>query len=363
MSFIRLGETIYPYTQLSALASPTDAYLHATWGCCKKWLAGDTQFQLSTSGSTGAPKPISLQRGQLLASAHLTIRFFGLGPALHGLVCLPTDRIAGLMMLVRGMEANMPLTVVPPAAQPFAAVPADIPISFVAVVPLQLSAILGDPTARERLEKCQAVIVGGAPVGLALQEAIEQVNVPIYATYGMTETVSHIALKRLNGKEKSEDFEVLDGVTVGQDARGCLTVRGPMTLGETLTTNDLVAFSAPERFRWLGRADAVINSGGVKVQPERIEEMASKWLYQQGIEAQVAALGLPDAQLGERVALAIEGQPLSSESLVQLIGFLKNNLPPYFPPKSISFLPQFPLTPTGKTDKVRIKATWPETDS
>ena len=172
---------------------------------CRAWLSGQTEFTLHTSGSTGTPKPIRLTRAQMRASAHLTGQTLGLRAGDVALVCLNIRYVAGVMMLVRGLELGLPMTIIEPAGNPLAGFdPANVRFDFTALVPLQLQHILDDtPEKLAILNRMKAILVGGAVVSPALEQALQVITAPIFSTYGMTETVSHIALRRLNGPERA----------------------------------------------------------------------------------------------------------------------------------------------------------------
>ena len=230
---------------------------------CQRWLDGATEFIVRTSGSTGAPKPISLRREQMEASARATGEALGLRAGMRALVCLPVRYIAGQMMLARGLVLGLAMTLVEPAGDPLAGLPADATFDFTAVVPLQLQTLLAGPSGyRERLNQMRAILVGGAPVSAALEQQIQTLTAPVYHTYGMTETATHIALRPLNGPGASSWFHPLPGVAIDVDNRGCLRVKGPMTLSHLLQTNDLVEL-APATCNlppFAGSADGTMSS-------------------------------------------------------------------------------------------------------
>lgn len=345
------------------------------FGCA--WLSGDDSFEVHTSGSTGAPKPIRLMRGQMEASARATAAALGLREGMTALVCLPVRYIAGRMMLVRGFVLGLNLVVVEPSGDPLAGIPADFALDFASFVPLQLQTLLDialvadsdscfpDDTARafryrQRLEAMHAILVGGGPLSPALEAQIRRLTAPVYHTYGMTESATHVALRRLNGPAAAPTFAPLPGVETGIDDRGCLHVRGPMSAGHLLQTNDLVELQPDGSFIWVGRWDNVINSGGVKVHVE-------------GVEAAIATLtadspelgltrrrffvaGLPDERLGQAVVLVIEGDVLDEDRRMQLRWSLGQVLPRHHAPRQVIFVPRFDETPTGKIDRKAVLA-------
>jgi O-succinylbenzoic acid--CoA ligase len=318
---------------------------------CRNWLAGQQMFTLQTSGSTGAPKTVSLTRHQMIASARLTGGTFGLRAGDPALCCLNVAYVGGLMMLVRALELNLRLTVTEPVANPLARVP-DRPFRFQSYVPLQLQTLLETPDFLPRLNAARAILVGGAAVSPGLETDLQRIEAPVFSTYAMTETVSHVATRRLNGPERSERFRLLEGVEAGTDARGCLWVRGAMTNGETVQTNDVVDGLSDRTFRWLGRYDALINSGGVKVQPEGVEAALEPILRERGFTGRFFVVGLPDERLGECVAVCLEGspQPVAWERAV--VEALVPRLGRYELPRAWCYAERFAETPTGKIDKL-----------
>ena len=328
----------------------------------QQWLCGQETFVVHTSGSTGAPKPVVLTRRQMALSARLTCQALGLQPGDRALVCLSTEFIAGMMMLVRGFEVGLHLTVIDPLSQPLARFQVTDAFDFTALVPLQLQATLnGAPHERMLLDRMKGVLIGGAPISAALAQQLQVVAAPLYHTYGMTETVSHIALRCLNGAQRRDDFVPFAGVELGLDKRGCLHITSALTRGETLQTNDLVDLRADGTFRWLGRVDNVINSGGVKVQTEKVESAIETWLlhHRGGIYAErrffVGPLSHP--RLGQAVVAVLEGAPFAAAEAVGPAGnapmraHLQQVLNPYEIPRQVYFVPKLIETPTGKIDR------------
>ncbi len=333
----------------------------------REWRSGQRLFTLHTSGSTGLPKPISLTRNQMEASARLTGQTFGLQAGDKALVCLNTSYIAGIMMLVRGEVLGLDLTLVDPSSNPLAGFdPATTHFDFAAFVPLQLQTMLADlaesgqPATLPILNSMKAILVGGAATSPALEEALQVVEAPVYSTYGMTETVSHIAVRRLNGPDRTALFQVLPGVLVGTDERGCLHSTAAATNFERVQTNDVVELLQPEseaspvRFRLLGRADSIINTGGVKVQPEAVERCIEATLAGWGLTPRLFVAGLPDDRLGQRIVLFVEATPISDLQWLQIQEAVRAAAGPYAVPKEWVFIESFAETATGKIDRKRI---------
>jgi O-succinylbenzoic acid--CoA ligase len=316
----------------------------------RQWLSGAQEFGQRTSGSTGEPQLIVLTRRQLAASAARTGDYFDLGPGDRALVCLNCEYIGGKMMLVRGLERNMHLTVVEPHADPFTEVSAEAEFDFAAFVPLQMRAMLAAGRA-PRLNKMRAILLGGAGVEPSLLADIQQLAVPVYLTYGMTETASHVALRRLNGPEASAHYRVLPGLHLGQDERGCLTVRGDVTDDQLIITNDHIALLDKHTFDWLGRVDFVINSGGVKVQAEKVELVLDVALAELGAARRAFVAGRPDERLGQAVMAYVEGDSLPPATEQELLALLRARLSAYELPKGIVYVPAFQTTASGKLDR------------
>ncbi len=325
-------------------------YERQTLAFCQRWLRGDETFLLHTSGSTGTPKPITLHRQQMEASACLTGAAIGLQHGDNALVCLNTAYIAGIMMLVRGMVLGLNLTVIPPTRRPLATfgqrAGSQARFQFTALVPLQVQTALQHAGDHEHLNGMKAILIGGAPMSDQLISDLQSLDAICYHTYGMTETVSHVALRQINGEKASDRFVPLSGVELALDGRGCLTITGPMTLGETVVTNDRVELAADGSFVWLGRVDNVINSGGVKVQAEQVERAVQKAFGGK----RVFVVGLPDEQLGEAVTAFVEWIPMGFdfEPYEQAV----TGLGAYDRPKKYIYLEKFVETPTGKVDKI-----------
>ncbi|MBA9077878.1 AMP-binding protein [Rufibacter quisquiliarum] len=331
---------------------PIDGYEAKTLEFCKNWLQGVQEFAIQTSGSTGTPKWLELSRDRMEASAKRTLRLFDLQPEDRVLVCLNTEYIAGMMMLVRGFVGQLHMTIVEPSGNPLVRVDPASAFDFVALVPLQLQTILEQtPEKVGQLNRMKAILLGGAPVSKQLEKAVQALEVPVYQSYGMTETVSHVAVRRLNGAERTDSYTAPAEVTLGQDERGCLTIMADVTGGEVLVTNDRVEMIDAHSFKWLGRADNTINSGGVKVQLEKVESALEDALHQLGMSRRCFAAALPDESLGERLIAVLEGSPLADEEEQNLKGMLSEQLGKYEIPKQFGYLPRLPETATGKIDR------------
>ena len=315
---------------------------------CRGWLNGQEDFGFETSGSTGKPKSIVFTRAQLEASALLTCQALHLKPGYSVLVCLDTKFIAGAMMLVRSMVIGMDMVIETPSVNPLNSI--SEPVDFVALVPYQLSTILERTPAV--LNNVKIVIVGGAPMEKALIPHLEVYTSQFYATYGMTETITHVALQKLNGPDKQDCFQFLPGVHASTDNRGCLVIKASHLGPLPVVTNDLVTILNETTFLWIGRFDATINSGGIKVQAGKVEHAAASALRQLEIRRRFFVRGSFHSKLGEQVTLYVEGYPLNQDQEQDLHQHMTGYLHPYELPKLILYVPKFVETSTQKVDRV-----------
>lgn len=325
------------------------------------WQSGQTEFVLHTSGSTGSPKPISLTRAQMQGSATLTGHTFGLRAGDTALCCLNIAYIAGTMMLVRAMTLGLKLTLVEPSGNPLANFDRDTTrFDFMAFVPLQLQAILEQtPNQIPILNRAKVILLGGAATSPAQETQLQAISAPVFATYGMTETVSHIAIRRLNAPNATDYFTALSGVKLGVDERGCLNIRSAASQFELIQTNDVVEWADTEQphsqFRLVGRADSIINTGGVKVQPERVERLIMNELASAGVSPRLFVTGRPDERLGQQLVLVVEGDwtlwKVIEATKEQWLTAIRQEIGPYAVPKALIFAPSFRETPTGKIDR------------
>ncbi|GAB3527337.1 AMP-binding protein [Pontibacter brevis] len=332
---------------------PLDGYESKTLEFCRNWLNGVQEFPIQTSGSTGAPKTINLTRKQMEASARRTIQLLNLRQGDCSLVCLNTEYIAGMMMMVRVFMGDLNALVVDPVGNPLSLVSREEKIDFAAFVPMQMQTILQEmPEALPQLNRMKGILLGGAPVSATLQREIQQIKAPVYLTYGMTETVSHIAVRRLNGSEATDYFQVLDDIQIGLDKRGCLTIKGDITNNELLVTNDIVELLTPTRFRWIGRADNTINTGGVKVQVETVESAIADALAETETSPRFFVAAQPDELLGERIVLILEREAMSEATEKEMFARLQTRLKKYEVPREIIYSPAFSVTATGKVSRL-----------
>lgn len=341
---IKLNGIIYTQKNIEKLKvehEPKDSWQNAIYHFLKNWF-DDSDFILAqTSGSTGKPKSLQLAKASMRNSARMTNQFFGLTDNKTALLCLPASYIAGKMMLVRALVGGFNLITVEPSANPFLHLQTSI--DFTAITPFQLF------HSAESLKNnlVQKIIVGGGPVTTKLEKLAEIIPSALYETYGMTETCSHIALRRFNGAAKSDFFTVLNGVSIHKDERECLIINAPHLLDDVIKTNDIVELMDPKSFRWLGRADATINTGGIKIHPEQVEKKLEGI-----ISTSYFITSLPDDLLENKVVLVIESDAysLAAESILKIE--MEKVLGKYEFPKQIFYLPEFVYSESNKILKI-----------
>lgn len=322
---------------------------------CNEWLSGKELFEIQTSGSTGAPKQISFTRTQLEASAKLTEKAVQLKKGYTALVCLDTKYIAGQMMLVRSFVTGMNILAIEPSANPFQGLAKETSIDFVALVPYQIQAILASEE-ESWFNRIGKIIIGGAPFSPDHAERLQHYSCSFYATYGMTETLSNIALQKLNGEYRQDHFHPVSHVTIEKDGRGCLVANVPHASKDKIITNDLIELNADQSFKIIGRLDNLINTGGVKISPEVVENKIKRIFSELHIFHRFFIAGQPDQKLGNKIVLIIEGEPIQSTALDLLTFHLKSELLKYEIPKEISFISKFIETETQKVNRKKTLA-------
>lgn len=299
----------------------------------KEWRdASRSYVEAHTSGSTGVPKRIELLKSDMRASAEATCGFFGIDGRSKLLLPLSVGYIAGKMMVVRADISGAELVVECPTNDPLQS---DYGIvDLMAVVPSQLPSLLANP----RFEGVRYVIVGGAPIAPAMEARLHGLPVRIYATYGMTETCSHVALRDVSRGDRL--YRALPGIAFGTDSRGCLVIEAPKFSFGRLVTNDVVELYGRDSFRWLGRADNVVNSGGVKLHPEEIERKISA-----AVDVPFYMIGRPSARWGEELVMYVEGTDVDTSAVSCRIEPLLDR---YERPKTILAVSRFERTASGK---------------
>lgn len=289
------------------------------------WFDDKSYLEINTSGSTGIPKLIRVDKQAMVNSALATGNFFDLQPGDKVLHCLPAKYVAGKMMFIRGFILGLEIDFVAPSSHPLDRL--DYDYDFAALVPMQAQYSL------DKLKHIKKIIIGGAKITKPLEDKLLKVKSEIYETYGMTETITHIAAKRIG----EDAFTVFPNVMLSLDDNNCLLIKAPSISNELIETNDIVEMVSENEFIWLGRYDNVVNSGGIKLIPEQIEEkLATR------IPRRYFVIGQADPVLGEKLVLIVEGEPIPIEKEVFDV------LDKYEKPKEIHFVKHFEETPTGK---------------
>ena len=310
-----------------------------------QWRDGSDIVEVRTSGSTGDPKVIRVEKSRMLTSARATCDFLGLQPGDTALLCMSVDYIAGKMMVVRAIERNLELITVEPSSHPLA-----LPdfsdemgkkLDFAAMVPMQVYSSLQVPQEREILGKIRHLIIGGGPLDPELENELHGMENAIWHSYGMTETLSHIALRRVSGTYASPWFTPLSGVTLTTNDDHCLIIDAPHLYPGRLVTRDVVEMeNSSQRFKVLGRIDNVINTGGVKVHIEQVESKLASHLT-----CPFMVTKCPDPKFGEIVVMLLQGTP-DDIPVAQVM--CDSYLPKFERPKHILAVPALPITATGK---------------
>ena len=331
-----------------------------------EWNNDSDRVLVHTSGSTGKPKPMMVEKKRMLNSARITCDFLGLKPGDSALLCMSLDYIAGKMVVVRSIERHLHLISVSPSGHPLKDINEEI--TFAAMVPMQVYNTLQVPEERERLTHIHHLIIGGGAIDAALEQELRSLpgNIAIWSTYGMTETLSHIALRRINGAEASEWYQPFDSVKISQTEEGCLVIDAPQVCAETLVTNDIVEiepyiYNKVEkdevveklRFRIKGRKDNVICSGGIKIQIEEVEALLKPYLEKPFMLAKKK-----DEKFGEIAVLLTEDEDLKKvEATIRRLLSGKSDdsnksseskSHKYWIPREYLHVDHLPLTETGK---------------
>lgn len=327
--------------------SENDPYFHQALTFCQMWLNGAVLFEMPTSGSTGEPKDILVNREQMEISAAATRDFFQIQPGAKLLCCLNVWMVAGKMMLVRAMEWEGELYLVKPSDNPLLDI--NMEFDFAAMVPLQVSACLENKKTVPFLKKIKHLIIGGAASSPTLIQKMLSSGIPAYQTYGMTETVSHIALAKITEEELV--YEVLPGVEIGTDKEQRLWIKAPMAAHQILQTNDLVKMIGEKHFQWLGRADFTINSGGIKLQPELMEPKMAPAFEAIFGHQHFFLFGKEDERLGQKLVLVIGHKEKDSKKEQLLQEVLKSLFNRYHLPKEILYVREFVKTSSGKINR------------
>jgi len=296
-----------------------------------------------SSGTTGLPKEIHLYKSSMIRSALQTAKKFTLEKGHSALLCLPTDYIAGKMMIVRALVTGMDLVWIEPSACPVYT--GNKIFDLCAMVPLQVYNLIG----RERPFSCiKNLLIGGSELSPELENHLRKFPAHIYETFGMAETCSHIAIRRINGRNAAPWFTAMPGINISADPRGCLVIDASF-LTHRVITNDVIEIMRKNRFVWKGRIDNLINSGGIKINPEHLEKMIVEIL---GRELYI--VGIPDIKLGQKLVM-VTTQPCLSREKKTMLDALRGKLPSHHIPVEIIVLNSFPRNRALKIDRARLR--------
>lgn len=308
-----------------------------------EWYNDSPTVEVQTSGSTGEPKIISIRKEPMIESAQLTNSFLGLKAGDKALLCMPLQYIGAKMMVVRSLVGDLELIVRKPSGHPLSDV--DISFDFVSMTPQQVYNSLQIPGEKERLQQAKNLIIGGAAIDPFLEKEIQSFPNPVYSTYGMTETVSHIALRRLNGEQASKYYIPFPSVKLSLSEKETLVIEAPFVYNGKIITNDVAELREDGSFKILGRIDNVINTGGIKIQIESVENKLKEIL-----SSHYVITSIPDPKFGEAVVLLTE-----KEIDERALTLTRNALSAYEYPKYILSVDRIPLTNNGKIERNKCK--------
>lgn len=306
------------------------------------WFSDSPTLSVQTSGSTGTPKEILVEKDRMMQSARLTCSFLSLQKGDKALLCMDLKYIGAKMVVVRSLIAGLDLYMTAPNGNPLKA--DSTQYDFAAMVPMQVFNSLQNPIEEQRLSNIKHLIIGGGAVDKQILEKIKEFPNNVYSTYGMTETLSHIALRKLNGKDASERYHPFESVSLSISEEQTLIVDAPLVNSEKLHTNDIVEIFEDGSFKIMGRKDNIINSGGIKIQIEEVEALLKNIIL-----GNFAISSMPDPKFGEIVVLVIEDKTHVDDSLIQ------TTLPAYYIPKKIIKTDSIPLTENGKISRAKLK--------
>lgn len=301
------------------------------------WHSPSPTLLVHTSGSTGKPKPMVVEKRRMEASARTTCDFLGLKKGDTALLCMPLDYIAGKMVVVRSIVCGLHLISVEPSGHPLAGL--SVAPTFAAMVPMQVYNTLQVANERRLLEQTKQLIIGGGAIDESLEKELRTFPHAVWSTYGMTETLSHIALRRINGEASNPWYEPFDGVNVSLNNDGCLVIDAPQVCATMLTTNDCAELHPDgKRFRIIGRKDNVICSGGIKIQIEEVERSLKPYIV-----VPFLITKRKDEKFGEIVVMLTE-----STDTKAMKDLCQQHLPKYWQPRLYKYTPHLPMTETGK---------------
>lgn len=352
------GELITRETLSSMCAEEfagNSAIMRDLYSFLQEWFNDEIFVMVQTSGSTGEPKQMKASKQQMINSAKITCCFLNLKKGDTALHCMPLRYIAGKMMVVRAIVAGLNLIVVEPCGHPLKDWKGKL--DFAAMIPLQVANSLSVRCEKDALEAIENLIIGGGSIDAGLEEELITLHGNIYSTYGMTETLSHVALRRINGIEHSDYYTPLSSVSMSLSNEGTLIIDAPQVCDKLLVTNDIAVMLPNGKFKIVGRKDNIINSGGVKIQTERVEEKLKG-----KIDVPYAVTSVLHKLLGEAVVLVLEYENGNSSTAREdeifekgIIGVCNKVLERFERPKRIIYVNKLPLTETGKINRAALK--------
>ncbi len=310
-----------------------------------EWLSDASTVEVQTSGSTGEPRIMHVGKEKMIASAQRTGEFLDLKKGDKAVLCLPLSFIAGKMMVVRAFVLGLDLVTVKPSSNPLADF--DQPLDFAALTPMQVFYALQSSGGKSKISRIRKLIIGGGEISSEMLHKIQSLKNKVWHTYGMAETLTHVAMKKLNGQKPDRFFHALPGIKFHTDHRGCLVIDAPWLSVHPVATNDLVDLINDTSFDFTGRIDNVINSGGIKISAETLESKLASFFSQRFV-----IVGLPDPTLGRKVVLVLEGRKRSEEEVQEKIE--KAGLTGHEKPREIHFMYHFPQTESGKVIRKQI---------
>jgi O-succinylbenzoic acid--CoA ligase len=321
---------------------------------CQKWNAGQSEFTFSTSGSTGVPKSLVISREKMIYSANLTANWLNLKANDVALLCLPIQYIAGAMVLVRALVLDLKVILIDPKADLIESLKKkSIAVDLASFLPNQWMKLMADvPLLNKCFFQCKGVLLGGGPLDIVLEKMTYACDFPVFHTYGMTETVSHIAFREISPNSEEPNYHVLPNIFIQKNDQGCLRIKSFLTDNKWIETNDLVNLINEESFQILGRTDFVINSAGFKIFPQKVENLCQDFFHSLDLDVQLFVFGIHDKIYGQK-AILISNNAQANDHFDALLEFLLTKLDRKELPKSILFIPTFQLTPNGKIDQIK----------
>ena len=336
------GERYSPYDfdskRLPAFASQSD-YHNELFLFLKDWFSPSPYLTVQTSGSTGQPKEIQVEKSRMMQSAQLTCSFLGLKEGDSALLCMSLKYIAGKMMVIRALVAGLDLYLAEPSGNPLRNI--DKPFNFVAMIPMQVYNSLTSVEEMKRIKAVKNLIIGGGAIDRELRDKLKSFPNNVYSTYGMTETLSHIAMQKLSGEDTSGSYMPFESVSLSLSEDSALIIDAPLVATERLYTNDIAQIHTDGSFNIIGRRDNIINSGGIKIQIEEVEQQLQPYA-----DRPFAITSLPNPKFGEIVVLVVEGH-MDEQAFAAL--------PEYHRPKRVIHIDAIPLTETGKVNRAELR--------